>query len=385
MSIHALNARCTVSYRREILENGKVVRTHRNTKNLILDSGMDMIATVWWHELIRYCHLGKGITPTKRTPGDGTLFRYLAATPNQLRARKDGVDTSFFAASDVGRMMRLDSGLECRITGYTSAAVVTVNVTKGGGVDHVDQVGTIYHVEQTRLDDHLRQLDPDNSLDNSAVWDGPTSTWRYRHTFLGPVETANVAYTEIGWSNGDPNKLFGRDLIPGGGDALTPNQRYRVVVDLYVTIDTAHHDVDAPGDGIADLTGTAGVEDIAYFHPGRDWHLFLASGAEATTPLRDPASDVYGPPGDVSDSTTNAHQPYVSGSYRCVLGWQFVGGENGLGKNGIRAVGIWSGWYWYGNRCVYRVILDAPFDKAPFFTLTIRFVFSWGRILEPIA
>ncbi len=96
----------------------QVVREYPWQENLILDVGLDMIATGQWADCIGYGAVGTGNTPTKDLP-DGFYTR-----SGTTVTRESG--TRDFIAGDVGKLLRFSDGTESKITVYTNATTVTV-------------------------------------------------------------------------------------------------------------------------------------------------------------------------------------------------------------------------------------------------------------------
>ena len=125
--------------------NGKIVSSLQQP-NLILDAGMNRLATVVIADLFLSCARGTGTTDTKETI---TLSTYQqAGTAVTRTGYRDFVD------ADVGRVIKFNSGAPARIQSHTtSAAVVDVSQTIGPGASaiiySVDQPGLITETHRT--------------------------------------------------------------------------------------------------------------------------------------------------------------------------------------------------------------------------------------------
>lgn len=371
MKIHAPNCLATVIYRTEILEAGRVIRTRDPKRNLILDVGLDSMGTNagGWHSAIDYCAVGTGTTPTKRDSGTITFSR--------SGARVTASD-AFFQAADVGRLLKFDSGEEMYVRIYVSET--QVDVSENGALPAAE--GTLWHVEQTQLTTQTKRASYASALDNTVVYDADSGTVRFRRTFLFPVETAPVAYTEIGWARQLSGTLFGRDLIPGGGDALTANQQYRVTVDLYVSVSPrTPQTVTVPE--IFGGTAQAQLEDLRSFWPTSrvgdtyGMNICLEDGkalratvfdTKATYPVA--GSRFYVP---------SLAAAYISGSFKLRYLLTVAGAATGTAyKFQSIALSNGEGGDFPSN---YRVLLPAEFTRNPYYTLAIEFTISWGRVL----
>lgn len=212
-----------VSYQTSILNaDGSLARRRVFKKNLILDQGLDLVATTQWCDCFNYCAVGTGTDPTRRDSGAITFTR--AGTTITASA-------GFFSAADVGRLLKWNTGEEVYISAYTSPTVVS-SVSTG---TIAAAIGTVWYVNQTALTTESTRT---NSLSADGGANGTTfsvDTYTHQRTFLFAAVGANVTYNEIGWSPAPAGSLFGRDVIPGG-DTLLVGQQYKVVVKLILKI-----------------------------------------------------------------------------------------------------------------------------------------------------
>lgn len=225
--IAELRTGMAIRYKTSILNpDGSVASTRPWKRNLILDQGLNnmaagnLVCALW-----NAAAVGTGTTPVKRD-GAGTSFSKTGATIT--------ADMAFFGSADVGRLFKFDSGEEFYITTYTSDTQVDV----AGAGDVGASQGTVWYVNQTGLATETartstKTTDPG---DNGTTFDGETLT--HQRTFLFAAVGGPVTLTEIGWSgSGSPGgNLFGRDLIPGGGDSLLTGQQLKVVVQMTTQI-----------------------------------------------------------------------------------------------------------------------------------------------------
>ena len=204
--------------------DGSVAWERGFKKNLILDNGLNMVATTAWVGCFANCAVGTGTNPTKRDSGAITFSR--AGTTITASA-------GFFSAGDVGRLLKWDTGEEVYITGFTSTTVVSS--TTSGTIASAE--GTVWYVNDTALQTETARTAnySTDAGDNQSTYSNPTLT--HKRTFLFPAVGAGVTYNEIGWSNSASAgaNLFGRDIIPGG-DTLLTGQQYKVVVTLLITL-----------------------------------------------------------------------------------------------------------------------------------------------------
>jgi hypothetical protein len=174
------------------------------------------------------CAVGTGTTPT---------FRDSGATTISVTSGVATASGSFFEAGDVNRRLKLDSGEEYKITGFTSVTEVAVTGWRGAG-DAVADEGTVWYVEQTGLASEQKRtatyLTGTGNCGSSAV--GPTITML--RTFDFTAEVGPVNYTELGFSNTLTvgNNLFARTLVAGGTVTVLAGQALRVRYELSVTV-----------------------------------------------------------------------------------------------------------------------------------------------------
>lgn len=249
-----IKTKLAVIYETQIIDatTGRVVKRNAPKRNLLLDSGLDNIASNTFRDVGRYCVLGDGTKPTKRDSGAITV---------SIASGVATASSGYFEAEDVGRLLKLDSGQEVYIDGYTSSTEVSVT----GAADDAASESTIWYVNETGHENELVRSSSlsSDSGDNSTTWDG--SILEYKRTFLFPEETSSRTYREIGWSHtssAGPN-LLGRDIIPGGGDSISAGQQYKVIVKLQMQLSqtepTAVSDVSG---GNFDTSGQAMVITI---------------------------------------------------------------------------------------------------------------------------
>jgi hypothetical protein len=224
----SLSQKAEVHFQASILNaDGSVARLFPRRKNLILDTGLDKIATQPWSNCFRYCAVGTGSTPTQRASGVITFTQSTTALV---------ASASFFQAGDVGRLFKFGTGTagsEMYITAFTDDQNVTVSLSQTIGSP---TVGTIWYVNQTGLTTETARTGTVqlNGGDNQSTVSSPTIT--HKRTFLFPAVGGTVTYNEIGWSenSGAGANLFGRAVFTPGV-TLVLGQQLRVVVTLAVT------------------------------------------------------------------------------------------------------------------------------------------------------
>lgn len=362
-----------IEYHTEILDGeGRTVSSRPPKRNLLLDSGLDNLAgQAFWFSFSNVV-LGTGTAPTKRDSGAATVT---------ISGEVATASANFFQAGDVGRLLKVDSGQEVYISGYTSETEVAV----AGAADEAASEFTIWYVNATGHETEVRRISTVSATDSS--WNGTQAM--LSRTFTGPVESTARTYREIGWSGTSTvgNNLLGRDLIPGGGDSIAPGQQYRVTVRFFIGITPIEPTAfDNVGGGF-DLGGTAMFARLhrAFLGPSNS-SIFITSGDTFFDPdktrqvsLYDAALDMPSAPSIASNASDSARRlnltkaGYVAKSFRLVESATF-GTSQGNGTVAAVAVGAGSSTNWHLN-------LTTPQSKASTHTLAMSYTHSWGRTL----
>jgi hypothetical protein len=370
-----LHNNLSVTYETQILEDGRVVSTRPAKRNLLLDSGLDGIAVRSFWDAFTHCVLGDGTTPTKRDSGSITV---------SIASEVATASANYFEAGDVGRLLKLDSGQEVYIAGYTSPTEISVT---GASDDSADEA-TIWYVNETG---HANELVRTSTLssdsgDVSSTWD--SAQVEHKRTFVFPVETDARTYKEIGWSHtaSSGGNLLGRDLIPNAGDSISPGQQYKVIVKLQVTVSpTIITTVSDVGSGGWDTSGTAILITTDDMLEGSEsYGRFEGSKRVIKVALRAGATDLpTAPSGEYFDYDYDSDfrmtkESYVNGSFQLIFKYTFsVNSSNGT------FTGIDFGGDYGGNKIIpyLRIKFDASQTKDSDHTLEIKLKQSWGRIL----
>lgn len=357
--------------------DGRVVSQRGPKRNLILDSGLNALASTSWTDQFQTAHVGTGTTPTKRDSGAVTFTR----TGSTVTA-----SAGFFEAADVGRLLRFDTGEEVRITAYSDAQTVT---TADSGSIAASE-GTVWYVNQTALISQSKTTSTYATTGGANGSSFASGVWTHKRTFLFSAEAGSVTYREIGWS-ASGGSLFGRDLLAGVGVSLIAGQQLRVTVELSVTysqlVSTAFGDV---GSGGFATTGACGIENVGQVgkvntngssssvnmldpggSPGRQIGLATGAAAIADAVSSGDSAAMSG----VVDSQTATSASYVTGAFARSFAVTF--GVSAGNSTALRSIYFHSG----NNRPTYRVLTASSQTKTADQTLRIEFTLSWGRTL----
>ena len=386
-----INTAMSIRYKTSILNpDGSVAKTRPWKNNLILDQGMNEIVNLGATWLWQVAAVGTGTTVVKR-PGGGLTFARAGTTIT--------ASGTFFGSGDVGRLFKFNSGEEVYITAFTDVTHVETATSgtiasTGGTVWYVNQVGLVTESKRT-------QTYRTESGDNSTTFDGETLT--HQRTFLFSAEGAGVTYTEIGWSwsMSAGNNLFGRDVIPGGGDTLITGQQYLVVVQMTTKVaPITPQAVSDVGSGGFNTAGTLMVESVegalsavastgapTWFNasdPGNT-ALEVSSNVQLTTMTCRAASATWSQ--RVTITTANVAQP--AGTAKTLNSLGYTAGNFRLDFSGTFGVteanGDIFGFTFYRTGGPSGIIISVKFTttqtKANTHALTVTFRKSWSRTL----
>lgn len=197
------NSRLDVLYRVQVVRAGRVVAS-RTGKNMVVDGGLNDLGNLGLFnrsdispgQPFAVARYGNGTGPLKRgsaavtftTTGSGTLTVTASA--------------GFFVAGDVGRILKLDSGEELRITAYTSGTVVTATTLSGSVTQ--GQPGTVHYVNDYGLSGSSVAGQPLLS-EASRSYNSGTNTYTVVRYGDSPAVTAAATISEMGWFTGYGN------------------------------------------------------------------------------------------------------------------------------------------------------------------------------------
>lgn len=374
-----------VHYELAVLEGGRVVEQRARKRNLILDQGLNLVATTArWCELFSYAVVGTGTTPVKRASGAVTFTRAGSTVT---------ASAGFFQAGDVGRLLKFDSGEEMYITAYTDPQTVTVG--KSGTL--AASPGTVWYVNLTA---HTAEVKRSNTYGTDSGDNGMTvslGSMVNKRTIIFPAEAAPIVYNEIGWSHTGTAgaNLFGRDII-SGGISLATGQQLKVIVTLTLTVtpqaSTAYTNVVAGWSqggnynaesistnfaraiSFVNSDGSTAVQTQQVFEPSVAKTVHLSTDATA---LVAQTSTTLTFSGSVGNKTLNP-DTYVTGTFTRTFRGTFAISEGN--SNAIRSLVVTAGAGVIDR--IFRVLLNASENKDSAHTLELVFRLTWGRVLS---
>lgn len=361
--MHPLNfsAGISVKYRTEIIDAATgVVESVKESKNLWLDSGFERMGqnSHRLDRLLKYVALGTGTLPTRRDSGTITASQ----AGNVVTA-----SAAFFDASDVGRLLKFDSGAEVYITAFSSATSVTVGDSVARGASEF----TVWYVNATAHEAEFLRVGDYTDVSAALVGD----TYTLTRTFTSAAFATGKLIQEIGWSDqAGAGALVGRDRVPGGGDYVAAGKQYRVTVSFSIkygpTVAMTHPDVGNNGFSTA---GQYALEAIGHMPDGGLVYVGLSTSSAALAPLAGSANPV-----GVIASKEATKVAYVPGSRR--LKWSAKFTINEGNSTAIRSIiyGFDNG---YALANTVRLLLDAPQTKDALHTLQIDVCVNLTRTL----
>ena len=371
-----IHAGARVRYRRMILDpDGTIVFRSGWKNNLILNSGLDQVAVNRWIQCFAQGNVGTGNTPTRRDSGVITA----TAAAGTITA-----SAPFFVVGDVGRLIKFGTGSggqEFIITAFTDSTHVTSSNTASQSA----AVFTIWYVNDTALAS-LAQTTTSyftGSSFNGSAYASISGTWTHTRSYLFAPVGGSVTYTEVGWSPAGSGTLFGRDLVPGGGDHLTTGQQYVVTIELTIAYTPVTvGPIANVGTGGFDTTGTGCIQFILtnqintngtnnFVTNNLDPSLgisFIGLASSTFTPVNATTGGITTPP-EYSCSNAVATASYTSGDYKKTFSQLYIPTD---------AVGTIEGIF--VDQC-FCDLFNTPQTKDNLHSLNVVFVLSWGRIL----
>jgi hypothetical protein len=398
-----IDLKLRVNVKATVMKGDKVVRDYPMQHNLILDSGMEALATQFTSDMFVTACVGNGITPTERSVGS------VSAT--------GGTATSAgaFLASDVGKMLYFPSaGIQTKITGFTSTNEVSIADTTVIGAE----VATIYNVDQTQLASYVVGTDTyrvtlgnvdsgaDDVINDGVDWQ--ITRWR---TFQFPTETGSITYTEGGWTWEDVAvtnpTLFGR-IVFATPIQVDLGEFLLLYVELNTWIDCTVKAIDPlPIENLAVAAQSTVRPTASYNRYDKIFFSGLSDHSDITTysggiaeptigqgaPVQqedavliyitDDTTAITSDPQVMSNNTYAiayvAPNAYVPNSYQKVFDAFFTGPS-------VDLTGTWRDIQFSGTnvngRHVFRIKFDATQSKTPEQVVRLIFTKSWSRDLS---
>lgn len=212
-------------FKAQVIEGVRVVRETEWANNLILDAGMDRVASMSMCQLFLSCCVGTGNTPTVDDSGVITASRAGTAVT---------ASAPIFAGGDVGKLLRFSTGEKSKITVFTDNQHVTVADSGTVGAT----VFKMYRVTQTGLAVETKRSTTYLTGASNCFSTRVGGVFTNQRTYDFTAEVGSVNYAEVGFSDqaGAGANLNMRGLFSGGAVTILATQQIRVVYQFIVTL-----------------------------------------------------------------------------------------------------------------------------------------------------
>ena len=205
----------------------KVVYESPWGKNLILNQGMDEVASRVWCNCFTHGICGTGTQPNTVDSVTDT------ASQSGTTVTSVGGTVDFTTDAAVGDMIKWDGGAEARITSVTSALIVEVTPSQSVGSD----LYTIYKTARVGLQIETKRTSTYLSGAGNCETVQSGTTLQNRRSYDFTTEVGNVTYTEVGvgWAASGPTTVFSR-IVLNTPVSLVSGQKLRLVYQLNLTL-----------------------------------------------------------------------------------------------------------------------------------------------------
>jgi hypothetical protein len=376
---------------------GRVLKDYLPQKNLILNQGLDQVATNVWADLMLYCSAGTGVTPTSDDSGTTT------ATQSGTGVTLSGGSFTFTdTATDAGKVIKWDTAEEATIVTVTNPTTVVVSNSASVGAGQF----TVYRTNQTQLASQVKRT---STYLTGAPYCQSTLTsnvYKNRRTYDFTAEVGIVNYTEValGWSNTGSTTIFSRILL-ASPVAVGVGQQLRVTYEMQLTLLPASSTAATAiinGWPVAPAATTDGDQAIQYVGlssvvassgntsnydvgnqanepaEGSNIGIFLATNSTVPSSM---GSAVNRSSGASVAAATKAS--YVAGSYYVDKTGTFaVGTGNGAAWRSMGFGPYLNGFYYPYSSTSMVFVFDEAQTKLNTHTLTLTWRFSWSRVLS---
>jgi hypothetical protein len=250
--------------------SGAVVHETPWGPNLILEQGMNNVATLTLAALFTHCAVGTGNTATTDDSGAVT------ATTSGTTCTSSG---AFFAAGDVGKLLVFDTGEHAKITVFNSTTSVTLASSLGvGGAT----LFALYRIAQVGLATELKRSATYLTGSSNCFTTRSGNVLTHQRTYDFTAETGTVNYAEVGFSNTATvaANLNMRALFAGGAVTVLATQQIRVIYQMLVTLEP-----DTVRAKTAVITGWPSLEQAVTADSGTNLFTLAAHGFYTDMPL----------------------------------------------------------------------------------------------------
>lgn len=381
-------------------KNDEVVWEQKNwEKNLILNQGMEYVYSTTYTNLMGYAANGTGQRVNSIISGESSAS--VSSTTLTLIPVGSGLLSltssvgGYSSAVAVGDMIKFEDASEVRILEMTNqSASITPTSTITG------QPFTIYKTSQIGLQNEIHRsatyFPGDDFCGNTITGNQVKNrrTWDFQY------ETSSVNYTEIGvgWGNSGNSTIFSRVLLPVSV-SIDNGQKMRLMYEMSIS---AYPSASSPGvpftasiSGwpVSPATDTGGYYNISYFgvskigtsgysysgelDPYYPNILFISNCSASNSNF----SNSFDRTGTSYTWVRSTKSPYVPLSFTLYKTGTFTTSQ--FNRNDARTIGIglldYYGDYYAGD--VFCCVFNQNQTKSNIQTLTLSFVWTWGRTL----
>lgn len=389
-------------------ENEQVVSEQPWQKNLILNQGMDAVASFDYTTLMNDAFAGNGTRLNSITSGDssgsistGTLTLFPGATGLQSFT---GSNSGYANALEVGDMVKFTDASEARVllvSGLSASVTPSNSVTK--------QPFTIYKTSQQGLNSPLHVVGSGNWFVGAG--DGTYcgtqiagNIQKNRRTWDFNFETSSVTFTEVGVGWGTlQTQVFSRVLLPFT-QSVASGQKLRLLYELDIAMFPSASSPGLPatasigGWPVSPATDTGMFYNLQKGGTINGWVATISpSNASGDARGIDPATGHGAFISTIStslanfDSTANRNggtfaqsnmtsEPYTPLSFTVFKDVTFDVTQGNSAN--LRSMGVGSNWSLAPASNVYFCcVFNQNQTKTNIQTLTLTFVWTWGRVL----
>jgi hypothetical protein len=369
-------------------------------KNLILNQGMDSLYTFNYGDVMNIAFAGNGTNVNSIYTGNssgsvaGTTLTFVPG-PTGLQSLT-GSSGGWSSAVQVGDMIHFNDTSEVRILAVSNTSA---SVTPSSTI--VLQPFTIFKTSQTGLQS-LIHLVGYNNLFSGTGYCGTNivgNVVQNRRSWDFNYETSSVTFNEVGvgYTYDSPyapsianSHVFSRVLIPPV--TILANQKMRLIYELDIAITPYSNSPGIPftasiigwGTGslvtgyqniagyyIQNISTNGGSTGTAWLDPAGSPSIFVSNSSVAN-PNSGNDTNRNGSSNAAVGTTMDAYVPFSYTAYKSAT---FA--TNLLAENDLRTIGIGIS----GNNA-FCCVFDQNQTKTNVQTLTLSFVYTWGRVLS---
>jgi hypothetical protein len=363
--------------------------------NLILNGGMDLVASTRWSDLFLYGIVGTGTRPNSIDSGATN------ASQGATTVTASGGSINFTTDAAVGDVIKWDGGATANVVSITDSTHLVADVSQTVGSGHF----IIWKTAQTGLQTETRRSNTYLTGSGNCGSTIVSNAVQLKRTIDFPTEVGPVTYTEIGFSPvvTPSTSVFSRILL-SVPISIASGQRIRLVYQLNVSL-TPTSPVSKtaaiggwPVSPSVNTDGTEQVQGILTSVVLTDGTSFVTGACmdpadtAATTMFVSPSSAALAAiGGSVPDRSFNASAcngitkaAYTNGTYTIDKTGVFdvtQGNRTDLRSMGVSTSGGGSGGQPLPSSTGFTFLFSQVQAKANTQTLSLTFRYIWSRTL----